>query len=107
MTFRCSSTRRNRVGPELGAVAAHPPALRLEATFLGGCLQTSRRKSDFEILGRVEFGKMLTDDLLSAVALDAFSAAIPAGDVAPWVEHIDSVVDHSIDEQPEALLAIR
>jgi hypothetical protein len=58
------------------------------------------------VLGWIEPGKMPADDVASAVAVDAFRAAVPAGDHALFVEGHDGIVDHALDQQAEAFLAL-
>ena len=48
---------------------------------------------------------MLADDFGSFVTLDALGAQIPTGDVSLRIEHENSVVPNSFDQQSEALLA--
>jgi hypothetical protein len=49
---------------------------------------------------------MPADDLVAAVALDLLGAAVPAAHHAGRVEHEHGVVDHALDQQAEALLAL-
>ncbi len=49
---------------------------------------------------------MPADDFRGAVAVDAFGATVPAGDHALFVEGHDGVVDHALDQQAEAFLAL-
>ena len=49
---------------------------------------------------------MLADDLVALVALDALGARVPARHHAVGVEHEDRIVDHALDQQPEALFAL-
>ncbi len=49
---------------------------------------------------------MIAEDLLAAIALDAFGARVPAADPALQVEHIERVVGHALDQQAQLLLAL-
>ena len=49
---------------------------------------------------------MLADDFVGRIALDPLRAGIPVGHDAVRIEHVDGVVDHPLDQQPKAALAI-
>src|SRR5215208_6961580 len=91
----------HRRGPETGAVLAHTPSFILEAAD-GLCrLQSPRRLSGREVLRREEHRKIFADDLLGAVALDAFGARIPADNIALEIEQIEGIVGHRLNQELE------
>src|SRR3974390_1741243 len=49
---------------------------------------------------------MLAEHLLGAIAVQLLGAAVPAHDVARGVEHVDRVILHALNQEPEALLAL-
>ena len=49
---------------------------------------------------------MLAEDLRFSVALDALGAGVPVGDVAGRVNHVDGVIGHALDQQPEPALRL-
>ena len=61
----------DHAGPEARAVLALPPAFRLIAARLAGCLQRLAWNAGREILRRVEAAEMLADNLVGRIALDA------------------------------------
>src|SRR5439155_9925985 len=93
------------VGPEARAVLANTPAFVLEATLFGGRLELELRPAARQGLERIEHGKVLAQDLLRAVTLDALRAGVPARDAALRIEQENAVVLHAVDQQPEPLLA--
>src|SRR5471032_1156442 len=94
------------VGEKLRAILAHAPALRLPAAVDGGLLQRPHRLVHGLVLGPVEARKMQADRLIGRVALDPFGAGIPVGDVTLRREHVDGVVDDTLHQQAEAVLAV-
>ena len=94
------------VRPEPRAVLAHAPAFLLETSLPLGRVEGAGGFAGGAIFLRVETREMLADDLLRPVALDAFRAGIPAHDLAVGIEHVDRVVDHALDEQPQLFLAV-
>src|SRR5579871_6395018 len=59
----------------------------------GPCRHTRR-----PILVCVKSAKMLTNDLVRCVALDALGPGIPANDVALFVQLEDRIIDNGVDE---------
>ena len=49
---------------------------------------------------------MLADDLVGRIALDALGPCIPVGDAPFGIEHVDRVVGHALNEDPEAPLGL-
>ena len=49
---------------------------------------------------------MLADDFIGRIAFDPLRSGIPVGHDAVRIEHIDGIVDHPLDQQPKAALAI-
>jgi hypothetical protein len=88
-----------RERPESTAVATHAPAFRLVATGFRGNLQRLLRQLPFLILGREKPAERLANDVPGLVALEAFRARIPAGDLPIEIDHVDRVVDDRIDQQ--------
>ena len=54
----------------------------------------------------VKAREMVPDDLGRKVTLDALRAGIPVGHDAVRIEHIERVVDHAVDEQPELAFVV-
>ncbi len=93
------------VGPEAGAVLAHPPALVLDAPLGRRPLQFLLGPAPLDGLLRVEAGEMLADDLLGPVALDALRPGVPGEDVPLLIEKEDRIIAHAGDQLPEVFLA--
>lgn len=79
-------------GPEAAAVLPHSPAFAFELAGLGGRGQSEARQARCAILRRIELRKMLADDFLGAVPLDAFRAGIPGINTAAGVDHVDRAI---------------
>src|SRR5690349_18063393 len=88
------------------AVFAHACAFRLIPAFARGGFERPLGHTRRAVFLGVESGKMLADDLVGTVALDALGPAVPGGDDAVAVELEDRVVDDGVHEPPEALLAL-
>jgi hypothetical protein len=93
------------IGPELAAVLAHPPAFLLVAAIAADRFKDFLRQAARLVLGREEAREMLAQDLAGGVALDALGAAIPGGDEALGVEHVDCVIRDRCNQPLEAVLA--
>src|SRR4051812_46224584 len=93
-------------GPEERAVLADTPAFLLIAAVLPGNSERPRGLAVGLVGGGVKPRKMLADDFLRQVALDALPADVPAGYDSIRVEHIERVVGYSLDQQPETALAL-
>src|ERR1700761_3857320 len=92
--------------PEERAVLADAPTFFLiTPLFPGGPKRACRLAIGTVGLG-VETRKMLTQDFLGGVALDALSPDIPARDDAGGVQHIESIVGDTFDEEAETALAL-
>ncbi len=91
----------DHIGPEMAAVLAHAPAFRLEAAFALGGFQGDPGDALLEVLGRVETGEMLADDLVGLIALEAARPRIPAGDMPLDVEHVDGIVGDALNQHLE------
>src|SRR6202008_4553301 len=87
-------------GPHGGAALAQPPAFGLCAAIGDGGFEGLGGFVGCVVLVGVEDGEVFADDLVGAVALDAFGAGVPADDVPGRVEHEDRVVAHSLHEPP-------
>jgi hypothetical protein len=96
--------RDDDAGPEARAVLAYAKALVLEAPLAEHRREDRLRPARGALLGRVEDGEVLSDDLLRLVPLDLLRAEVPGGDVPGRVEHEDRVVGDGVDELVEALL---
>src|SRR4051794_529863 len=59
-----------------------------------------------DILGKIEAGKILTDNLVGAVALDLFGPGVPSDNPALRVHHDDRVVPYFVEEHPISFLAV-
>ena len=98
--------RNDDVGPERRAVLAHAPALFLGAALQQRVVQLLGRQPRSHVLAAKEHAVVLAYDLLRGIALDELRAAVPALDLAQRVQHVDCIVAHALDQQPEALLAL-
>ncbi len=94
----------DHMGPELRPIFANPPALVLPTTFTCGRLQADRGQAGGAILGGVELGEVLSNHLIDRIALDPFSAGVPARNAAGRVEHIYRIVSNALDQQTELFL---
>src|SRR6185295_10506352 len=65
------------VRPELGSVLADTPAFGFESPLAGGYSQGAPRHVGGAIFGSEEARKMLADDLVGRIALEALGAGIP------------------------------
>ena len=86
------------IGPEMGAVLAHAPAFGFKSPFL---LCRRQRGSGYPcglILGCVEAGKMLADNLVGLIAFEAARAGIPAGNPAIGIQHEDRIIRHALNQ---------
>ena len=90
--------------PELAAVLADPPALRLEATFAGGGSQRLRRHVLGARLARIEDREVLADRFMRFIAVEAPRAGVPARHFAVPVEHVDRIVEYGLDENAITLV---
>ena len=97
----------HHVGPEARAVLAKTPALVLAPALRGGDLEQVRGRPRPERLLGVEAGVVAAPDFLGAIALDPLGAGVPGHHPALGVEHEDGIVDHAVDEQPEAHPVVR
>ena len=91
------------VGPERGAVFAHPPAFILEATLLASEFQLAFGPAALHLLDRVETREMLADDLIRLVALDPSHARIAGENDPGRVEQEHRVVLVGLDQQAQQL----
>ena len=94
-------------GPETGAVLAHTPTFRLVAPLAVSLLQGYPGQTSLNVFGCVKAGKVLTDDLVGGVALDARGTGVPVGDVSVGIQHEDRIVRDALDKQPEAALGLQ
>ena len=101
-----SCRAQHDVGPEARAVLSDPPGLFLEASGGGGQLQLAFRLSRADLLGRIEAGEVLPDDLLRGVSLDVLGPPVPGRHPAFAIEHEDGVVLHALDHQAQPLLGL-
>ena len=92
-------------GPETGAILADAPALRLEPAFALGGVERTGGEAGHAVFLRIEAGEILTHNLFGAVALEPFGTAVPAGDRADRVDHVDGIVSDALHQQAEAFLA--
>ncbi len=92
------------VSPEGGTVLADPPGLFLKSPFGEGLLEFSGGLTGFAVFCSVKTRKMLAQNFLLQIALDAGRTRIPANHVTFGVEHVDGVVLDSVEQQPEPFL---
>ena len=88
-------------GGKTAAVLSDAPALGDNLPLLGGFTQHLRRRAGALFLLGVKARKVLPDDLVGAVALDALRAAIPGGDSALRIEHVDRIIGDRFDQDAE------
>src|SRR6185312_5423295 len=68
-------------------------------------LQLPFALAGLDVLFRIETGKMLADDLVGGIALEALGSGVPRRNVSGRVENEDGVVLHRGDQKPKPLLA--
>src|SRR3569623_142956 len=90
--------------PKTSPIFADPTPLVLEFSFIQRRLQRSGRNTRRLVLRRIKAGKVLTNDLMGSVALEALCTGIPATHVAFRSQHVNSVVAHTGYKKLEALL---
>src|SRR5215213_7027188 len=92
--------------PEPLSALPYAPAFHLESS--GAARRTERHlgKPAVAILLSVEAGKMLSDNLVRCVMLDALGTGIPARHNAVGVEHEDRVICDALDEMTELTFAL-
>jgi hypothetical protein len=84
--------------PELATVFPYPPAFRCEASGFHGGAQGLLGDACLAILGGIEAGKMLADNLVGQIALGPFGARVPADDAPFAVQHENGIVDDRLDQ---------
>ncbi len=92
-------------GPEEGAVLADAPAFFLVAALLEGNAEGSAGFAIGPIGLGVELREVPAQDLFGGIALDPFTAGIPAGDEAGRVQHVERVVGDTFNEEAKIPLA--
>src|SRR5215472_6001800 len=92
--------------PETFTVLAHPPTFPLESALPRGDRQRPLRQAARAILGRIEEGEMLTDDLVCPITRNPPCARVPVADDTVRVEHADRIIRNALDEQTEAALSL-
>ena len=92
----------HHVAPETAAVLANAPAFPLETSFMDGRVQRALGQTVTAIVLGVEARKMLAENLGFLVPLETLGTRVPAGNDAVGVDHVDRVVDHRVDQQPES-----
>ena len=85
-------------GPELRAILAYAPALILRHSLLQGLAQQAFGAAVGTIFGGEEQGEMLADHLVGAIALDPLGTGVPRHHMAIWVEHVDGIVHHRLNQ---------
>src|SRR5205085_7053699 len=68
--------------------------------------QHLRRHAGAPVFFAVEAGKMLSDDLGRAITFDPLGAAVPGGDPALRIEHVNRAVGDRVDQQLELPLGL-
>jgi hypothetical protein len=63
------------------------------------------RQPGRDVVGLVEPGELLAQDLVGRVPLDPFGARVPADHPAVGVEQEDGVVLHGLDQQTELVVS--
>jgi hypothetical protein len=96
---------RIALGPEARAILANPPAFVLDAALDRGGFQLAPRLR-WRVAGWIETGQVFAEDFEVLVSEDLLRAGIPGGHVAVRVQHENRVVTDSLDQCPEAYLAL-
>ena len=104
---RVAQRRDDHVGPEAGAVLAHPPTLVFHAALAGGKREQTRRLARLHGVRRIETGEVLPDDLFRAVSLETLRARIPRKHPPRAIEHENGVVTHTLDQETETVRGLR
>ena len=94
----------NNVRPERAAVFAVAPALIFETTGAIGRLQIFLRNKRFTILGAIEAGEVLADNLFGDITFSALRPGVPVYDQPVVIQHINGVVGHALHQQAETRL---
>src|SRR5512134_3554542 len=94
------------VCPKTRSVFAQSPAFGLRPPCQRGTPQMRTGSTRSHILRCIKHRKMLPDDFVAAVPLDALCALVPRHDETLWVKHENCVVLYAIDEQTQPLLAL-
>ncbi len=92
--------------PVARTVLAHAPAFVLGASLPPRGGEFSRGSAGPHVFRRVKSGEMPAQDFAALVTGDPARAAVPAGDDAHRIEHVDGIVLHAFHEQAEALFAL-
>ena len=91
----------DHVGPEARAVFSDTPTFGLHATVAQRGIQKQPRHPPCLVLGRVEHGKVSSDNLVGLVPLDEAGTLVPRHDVPVGVEHEDGVVADALHHEAE------
>src|SRR6185295_8508935 len=93
------------VGPETGAILAHPPAFVFEATFALRDVQFQLWKARINSLSWVKGRERFAEDFIGGVAFDPLGSLVPTHNAALGIEHEDGVILHAPNQQLETLFA--
>lgn len=93
------------MGPETASVFPYPPALVFGPTCRCRNREVALGNAGGAVLFSLKARKMTADNVVGLIALDAFSARIPARHMARRVQHIHGVIGHALDKNPELRLA--
>jgi len=92
--------------PKARAVLANAPPFRLVMARSSGRLQSQFWYASLGVFRRIEPRKMLANDFVRGIALDAFGAGVPVRHLAGRIQHIDCVVGHALNQEAKAAFAI-
>ena len=101
LAFRIPDRIDHDASPEPAAVLSHAPAFRLVFSGFGCGAERYARNPRLPVLVGVKSRKMLTENLLAPVSLDALRARVPVDDRAARIEHVDCVIGDAFHENPE------
>ena len=91
--------------PEAGAVLADAPTLSFVFALLSGDLEGSHRNAFFAVFRCVKTREMLANDLFLGISFDPFRAQIPVGHMRLRINHVDRVIDDTLNKQLKLLFS--
>src|SRR6201987_220058 len=84
--------------PEAAAILADTPSLGFVVPRSCSCLQDSSRQTGCSVFLSVKLRKMLPDNLIGRITLQALCTGIPVSDAPAGIEHIDRIVDDTFNQ---------
>ena len=96
-----SNGGKNDVRPEARAVFAYAPAFILNAPSLCRPLQQLSGAAVVNVFLGEEAGEVFADNLVGCVLFGALCARIPRSDVTNFVEKVDGIIAHAIEQRAQ------